>query len=1324
MDGGSCRIHGAVEGHLEPSEDAGDASAIAPPAIPGYQVSRLLGAGGYAAVFEAHPEAGGDPVALKVGHSGEARAWQRFAREAAALARIAPPFVPGLISGHVTPPGAGDSGDAVLRPFLVMELVTAPVLADWLGERSAPPEPQTAIALMDALAAALEATHAAGVVHRDLKPENAFLHRAYHGISDRDPVSSRDRARPFIKLFDFGLASVGDDPLSAASEAAGSVEYMAPEQIDVGAAVDHRADIYGFGCMAFELVTLRPPFVGSVSEITEQKTTKRPPRPRSFAAVPESLEQLILACLARDRARRPGTASELRAMLARCDRNLSSGRETLVTRADGPPGPRRTSRGHQAVVLLGATTPMGLRDLEKHLGGTGGLVVRSGKQGFVCAFSGFDLDDPISAAATAARQLHDAGARTLCLHLDRVLVRRGDRGRTRLYGAAIERPETWLESSARSGVAATDAIADLIPAQVAARLPGFRRAGASSGRASSPRRARLRSRIRSIPLIGRESMLETILGAGKQVIGDRRPGLITVLGAAGLGKSRLMAHVRTAILAEWRRAGASEPAIVELDAQRSAANPIDLVAQMLEQLTAESRDLTPVQAAHEVARRTPLAIFLDNGHLAHDRVLDAVEQITLDGLSVPILAVVAADPRLDDIRLRWGQRAYHHERLVLQPLTESEASRLCEQLLWPVEYPPTEVLGRLARWSGGVPGVLAELVNTLKREGHIKQRAGTDSWYVATTTLDSLPASPAREWLVGRTASTWPRELAAFAGLCACLGPGIRQNEIEWIQERMEVAGEPLSDLDAQVGIEALVDRDILVDGSRGYHAFRSESFRDAAYRLIDEQERRRAHGYALAYWRQNAREDDPDSLRIWARHAAVAGDPGEAARLHLALADRAAARHRYVEADQHFSATLDALAESGKTGFPEPACGPTGSLRRDRIHALWGRSRMRCRTYRLEDALGDIAVAIDLATEAAGERSGALPGNRADPADPAISMSGEHLLARLWLEKAMIQDWAEDFSGSRESGDKAAEIAGEHRDATGLRARLGLAHARQLTRASQLEQAIPVLVDTIELARIDGDIESRIIALVLLAPYLVVLGHADRARPRFDEVIELCREHGDTLHLCAAHANRMLLWTYTGQPENAVLDLRRATRLARKAGIPSVERAATFNLAELLYWLGHDEEALEKAELAKRLQERFVGERLADDDVLLARILLSLGHHELARTRLDDLAWHNPPTDDTPLTWLLFRALSLALAHHGARPVHAVPGDSWDAVIDDARERLGHQERIEILYWRLRDPGQPPHGEAESALAPLRAELDELIRDAPIWRTRVTRLS
>src|SRR5213078_4373830 len=95
------------------------------------------------------------------------------------------------------------------------------------------------------------------------------------------------------------------------------VHYLAPEQVGVGATVDHRADIYSFGVVAFEMLCGGPPFVGERRSIEYQHSVCRPPSVREWRAVPDELEQLVAACLAKQPEARPQTALEVRARLAR-----------------------------------------------------------------------------------------------------------------------------------------------------------------------------------------------------------------------------------------------------------------------------------------------------------------------------------------------------------------------------------------------------------------------------------------------------------------------------------------------------------------------------------------------------------------------------------------------------------------------------------------------------------------------------------------------------------------------------------------------------------------------------------------------------------------------------------------------------------------------------------------------------------------------------------------------------------------------------------------------------------------------------------------------
>jgi tetratricopeptide (TPR) repeat protein/predicted Ser/Thr protein kinase len=212
---------GVTRAEPEAPPPAAAAPAIA---LPGrFQVIRVIGEGGMGIVVEAHDQALGRTVAVKYLPPGrrdpERRA--RFAREARAAGALRHPAI--VTIHDVDPQGA----------FIVMELVRGESLAARL-HRGAPPRAE-ARRIAEALLAALEVAHRAGVVHRDVKPANVLL--AHDGA---------------VKLADFGIATPNDSDLTATQERVGTPAYMPPEQLR-GRVSDPRADVYTAGATLFEL---------------------------------------------------------------------------------------------------------------------------------------------------------------------------------------------------------------------------------------------------------------------------------------------------------------------------------------------------------------------------------------------------------------------------------------------------------------------------------------------------------------------------------------------------------------------------------------------------------------------------------------------------------------------------------------------------------------------------------------------------------------------------------------------------------------------------------------------------------------------------------------------------------------------------------------------------------------------------------------------------------------------------------------------------------------------------------------------------------------
>ena len=261
------------------SEDTADVGKLRPgDLVDGrYALRRLLGFGGMGEVWEAEHIALGRSMALKVLHQRRLPSEQqrsRFLREARVVSRIEHPNIIEVSDFGALPEG---------QPFLAMKLLEGRTLRAVLRDDGPLPWPR-ALAILRQIAAGLAEAHRQGVVHRDLKPENIFV-----GPGPLEHVT----------VFDFGIARKTDyDPKTAKLTATGTVfgtpGYMAPEQIR-GMIADAHADIYAWGCVAYELLTGRRVFEGGVFERLEGHLYRRPTAlPES---VPSSLARLVERCL-------------------------------------------------------------------------------------------------------------------------------------------------------------------------------------------------------------------------------------------------------------------------------------------------------------------------------------------------------------------------------------------------------------------------------------------------------------------------------------------------------------------------------------------------------------------------------------------------------------------------------------------------------------------------------------------------------------------------------------------------------------------------------------------------------------------------------------------------------------------------------------------------------------------------------------------------------------------------------------------------------------------------------------------------------------------
>jgi len=264
-----------------------------------YRILSKLGAGGMGVVYLAEHQLIGRKAAIKVllpEMSLNQEMVGRFFNEARSTASIKHIGLVDIFDfGHHT------NGCA----YIAMEFLEGESLAELLKREPRPPI-ELSCAVVRQVATAVGAAHGKGIVHRDLKPDNIFL------VSDEEAATGM-RA----KVLDFGIAKLAGDAHGGSKTRTGSLMgtplYMSPEQCRGAGAVDWRSDIYSLGCILYEMVLGRPPFVREgMGEVMGAHMYETPPRPLELdPSLPPWLDGVIMRTLAKNPAERQQSMDEL-----------------------------------------------------------------------------------------------------------------------------------------------------------------------------------------------------------------------------------------------------------------------------------------------------------------------------------------------------------------------------------------------------------------------------------------------------------------------------------------------------------------------------------------------------------------------------------------------------------------------------------------------------------------------------------------------------------------------------------------------------------------------------------------------------------------------------------------------------------------------------------------------------------------------------------------------------------------------------------------------------------------------------------------------------
>jgi len=1197
----SCPTHGPVPPNSTGSDAPRPRDSKLPDAFAalGYRVVNVIGRGGFGVVYGAERISDGTPVAIKLALNEQSDGPVSLMREVAALRTVGPPHVPEVYESGEIPDGF----------YVAMERIDAPTLADRMVAFAGPAPLATFAAYAYAIMTPLEATHACGIIHRDLKPENIFLYDS--GVA---------------RLIDFGLArhhGIRPDNAEAtlAADDVGTAEYMSPEQIDALPDADRCSDIYSLGVLFYELLSGAPPFWGRAAEVREAHRSRRPAPLSLKITCPAELDQLVRRCLAKDPQKRFNDVAELRrafevSLVARVPSRRPPEQLPAPSVNPKPSAPPAAAREKRAMGLVFFESRAGVATVQSVVTAAGGQIVQANGAQYVAAF-GHDVgDNPARIALAAANRLIAAKlVQRLLVDVVTVSVQTRPDGSRRIFSTVLAKLDRFPVQADPLGVMLTGAAAEVLPDVELNPVEGRADRFALVMQQQANELTTFGSQ--SLPLVGRDEIIATILESARLASKQPLPTLFTVLGSQGYGRT----HLASVVAHELSRK-LSNFDLIRLTAQEGVLSGVsqvfpELLRRLLDlpseapenggkalllSLLGDAAESVWAAAAHalgwinadhpEVRRlasapgalrlaaaraageamrrrgaRKPIALVLDDAHLADEATLDAIEYATLKDVAARVWVLVLVRPSFVGSRPSWGTRAAVAHKIVLSALEPQNATELARRLLLPAEFIPEAVLLRLVERTQGVPRLLVELVRGLKRDGFVR-RSERGSYYLATDELDKLPDLPILQWNAIREIEALPPQLAGHARLGSVLGAHFSMLEIEALLQVLEkyVLPEDMQ-LDAAVGVQRLVDSGILIRHRNRRVDFRHSLLRDTIYQMLPEVQRARLHRAAFEMYRTLALPDDERLPRL-AMHAARCGEREIAASAYLELAQRYTRVQAYLEAEAAFGSALDNLVED------DPRT----------IDAARGRGLMRSRLGRQEVALTDLRRAKEQAhARAATERE-----------------------IELMLDEATVLDW------TREANQSMALVREvEAMDvplSPLLQARLAMGLARSHHRLGEAEATVRVGSEAVRLAEALGDegYETRIIAQLMVATDLANSGHLEQAESSFEELIVEAASRGDLWHVAAAFGNRAVLWHGLKDLDRLFVDLARTAQLGREIGEASIEYVAVYNLAESEYVLGRLGPARERAQRGIELSKQLFGEsnrEVSVSELLLARI-------------------------------------------------------------------------------------------------------------------------
>ena len=1259
----ACPVDGAALGSRAPSVSRIEA---ADPNIgrvlSGYTILDLVGRGGMGAVYRGRNTDTGQAVAIKMLHpSASPSAVARFEREARAMLGLSHPSIVEVFDFGQAPDGS---------LYMVMELLEGEDLQKRLARGPLPTDLALDVALQ--LARALSVAHARGAVHRDLKPGNVFLVPA--------------EPSPIAKILDFGVAKLHGESLAITLDRGiiGTPFYMAPEQARGEPDVDARADLYALGAILYEMLTGRVPLsADSQLTVLVRILTEMPSPPsRLRPSLGAGIDALVLRALGKTREERWPTAAafadELAAALEE-QQGLSS-----VERWSVPPPALPAEEVRLMTVVLAESDEPELALHEPFFAAArshGGAPDRLLGGRCIAVFgSEVSFGDEAVRALRFALSVRRPGVR---IGVGTGRVHAG--AKTTFSGEPVGGAGTLARASAPASVTIdaathqrTRGLFDVRPGDVGAfEVLGERSRG-------------LLIRTRDVmgvetPTVGRDAELAQIRALFHRAVRDRAPQVVSVVGPAGVGKTRVKHELRLFVEGLGGEVvaveGHGEPmsvrspySVYSLALRRLAkiavGEPEERSREKLEVLVAEVIDAERAgevaagigsligvpfpQAASDPALREPrrareraqesmLAYFhalaaartvmlvLEDAHWADPFSLEITERLVAQGDGRSIFVLALGRPELFEGRPElWS--GCDHQRVDLRPLTRRASHELVRALLG--GDPPAGLEEAITERAAGNPYFIEESLASLRDRG-VLQRDRSGRWLLVEDPSHA-PVPESVEAVLQSRLDALPQEEKELLKRAAVFGRAFWDDAL---------AALGVDDLARLLG--NLRSRDILATrspsrfaGTREFN-FRHALMCDAAYALLPEAQRRVLHRAAAQFFIERA-EDDAATI---ARHLDLSGDAELAARYHLNAARHDAREDASEVALEHVDRAL-CLTSQPTVRF---------DLLVLQVEVLARLGRRREQRSAL-DKLPDLARVIG------------------DPWREAIWRM------RLGQLQRMTAEYAAAAGNLATALGYFQQLA---RDEDAIEALTELGAIAQSV--GDYRQALDHVDDALELCENlkRPDLEAG--AQMVAANALLGLGDLDSARQRCAASAECFARLGDGFRQTLALVNLGNLHNALGRAAQAAETLEVALALASRLGAVSLEGYIHANRGVAQARLGQLDAAVESEQLAFRIASE------SDD----ARLLSACGTY-LALICLDRRAERDVPRAQSAAVAALAAARDAsleefqALAHMALARVYLACGEKSDALREarDAvrrRERLrGVQEREEEIYWTL----------------------------------------